>query len=147
MEKIHENISEGTLKTKNDYRNRIELLRGRINLLTGKDRLLMTMYIENGNSFRQMALLAGVTETRIARRIHKITKRLTDGKYIICLKNRNKFTKAEMDIARQYYMTGLSIKKIAAKPPYSYYGVRKTLKRIQHLVTIIEAAAHSHSNN
>jgi len=123
-------------KDKNEYRDRIDLLRSRVNLLTGKDKLLMTMYLENSNSFRQMARLAGVNETRIARRIHKVTKRLIDGEYITCLRNRNKFTKTEMVIAKDYFLLGLSMKKIAGKRRRSYYRVRETLKKIQRLVTI-----------
>jgi len=60
-------IPERTLKAQNEYRDRIDLLRSRVNLLTGKDRLLMTMYLENSNSFRQMARLAGVNESRTKR--------------------------------------------------------------------------------
>ena len=123
-------------KDRNEYRDRIDLLRSRVNLLTGKDKLLMTMYLENSNSFRQMARLAGVNETRIARRIHKVTKRLIDGEYITCLRNRKKFTKTEMAIAKDYFLLGLSMKKIAGKRRCSYYHVRKTLKKIQRLVTI-----------
>jgi predicted DNA-binding protein YlxM (UPF0122 family) len=134
METIHSNISEGTLKTKNEYRDRIDLLRSRVNLLTGQDKLLMTMYLENGNSFRQMARLAGVNETNIARRIHKVTKRLIDGEYITCLRNRDKLTDAELAIAKSYFLTGLSIKKIAAKKHTTYYRIRETLKKIQRIV-------------
>ncbi len=123
-------------KDKNEYRDRIDLLRSRVNLLTGKDKLLMTMYLENSNSFRQMARLAGVNESRIARKIHRVTKRLIDGEYITCLRNRNKFTKTEMAIAKDYFLLGLSMKKIAGKRRRSYYRVRETLKKIQRLVTI-----------
>jgi predicted DNA-binding protein YlxM (UPF0122 family) len=129
-------ISERTLKAQNEYRDRIDLLRSRVNLLTGKDRLLMTMYLENSNSFRQMARLAGVNESRIARKIHKVTKRLIDGEYITCLRNRDKFSKTEMAIAKDYFLGGLSMKKIAGKRHRSYYRVRETLKKIQRLVTI-----------
>ena len=131
-------ISERTLKDKNEYRDRIDLLRSRVNLLSGKDKLLMTMYLENSNSFRQMARLAGVNETSIARRIHRVTKRLIDGEYITCLRNRNKFSKREMAIAKDYFLLGLSMKKIAGKRYWSYHRVRKTLKKIQRLVTTIE---------
>ena len=113
MERIHANISQKLSKAKNNYRDRIDLLRSRVGLLTGKDKLLMTMYLENGNSFRQMARLVGVNEVTIARRIHKLTKRLIDGEYITCLRNRNKFTKAELDIAKDYFLLGTSIRKIA----------------------------------
>ncbi len=125
-------------KDKNEYRDRIDLLRSRVNLLTGKDRLLMTMYLENTNSFRQMARLAGVNETSIARKIHKVTKRLIDGEYITCLRNRDKFSKRELAVAKDYFLLGLSMKKIAGKQRWSYYHVRETLKKIQRLVTIIE---------
>ena len=125
-------------KDKNEYRDRIDLLRSRVNLLTGKDKLLMTMYLENSNSFRQMARLAGVNESRIARRIHRVTKRLIDGEYITCLRNRDKFSKRELAVAKDYFLLGLSMKKIAGKRRWSYYHVRETLKKIQRLVTIIE---------
>jgi len=138
MKGVPANILEGTSKDENEYRDRIDLLRSRVNLLTGKDKLLMTMYLENSNSFRQMARLAGVNETSIARKIHKVTKRLIDGEYITCLRNRDKFSKTEMAIAKDYFLLGLSMKKIAGKRHRSYYRVRETLKKIQRLVTIIE---------
>lgn len=137
MEQIHAKMPNNGLTVKTGYRDRIDLLRSRVNLLTGKDKLLMTMYLKNDNTFYQMAKLAGVNETTIARRIHKVTKRLIDGEYITCLRNRDKFTKAEMNIARDYFLTGLPMKKIAQKRHFSYYRVRKTMKKIQQLVTTI----------
>lgn len=133
MKRIHVNIAQSCLTAKKEYRDRIDLLQSRINLLSGKDKLLMTMYLKNGNSFRQMAQLAGVNETSIARRIHRITKRLIDGEYITCLRSRDKFTKAEMGIAKDYFLRGLSVKKIATKRHSSYYRIRKTVKKIQWL--------------
>ena len=147
MKTIHTNISQGTLKSKNKYRDRIDLLRSRVNLLTGKDKLLMTMYLENGNSFRQMARLAGTNEANIARRIHKVTKRLIDGEYITCLRNRNNFTKSEMAIAKDYFLLGLSIRRIANKRHFTYYRVREILKKIQRLVTTVQHQNPVPNNN
>lgn len=96
------------------------------------------MYLDKGNSFRQMARLAGVNDTIIARRIHKLIKRLIDGQYITCLRNRSKFTKTEMALARDYFLTGLSMKKIAAKQHLTYYRVREILKKIQRVISTIE---------
>jgi predicted DNA-binding protein YlxM (UPF0122 family) len=138
VDTIHNNISQDSLQARNEVRDRIDLLRSRATLLTGKDRLLMTMYLNNANTFRQMARLAGVNETNIARRIHKIIKRLIDGEYITCLRNREMFNRAEMVIARQYFLLGWSIKKIAGEQGLSYYGVRKSLKKIQRLVQVIK---------
>jgi predicted DNA-binding protein YlxM (UPF0122 family) len=137
MERIHKNISQSASEVKNDYRKRIDLLHSRISLLSGKDKLLMTMYLENGNTFYQMARLIGVNEVTVARRIHKIIDRLIDGEYIICLRNREKFTGREMDIAKAYFLMGLSIKETAAKHHSSFYRVRATLKKIQELVEIV----------
>jgi predicted DNA-binding protein YlxM (UPF0122 family) len=134
MKKIHVNISQKTLKTKNRHRDQIDLLRSRLNLLNGKDKVMMTMYLENGNSFRQIARLTGVSEARIARRIRGLTKRLIGGQYIVCLRNRNKFSKIQMTIARDYFLTGLSIKKIAAKRHKSIYNVRKLLRKISSVL-------------
>jgi len=137
MKKMHANLSQITLKAKKEYLTRIDLLRTRMSLLTGKDKLLMTMYLDKGNSFRQMARLAGVNDTIIARRIHKLIKRLIDGEYITCLRNCNKFTKTEMAIAKDYFLTGLSMKKIAAKQHLTYYRVREILKKIQQVIELL----------
>jgi predicted DNA-binding protein YlxM (UPF0122 family) len=137
VKRIHKNISQESLQAKNEVRDRIDLLRSRAALLTGKDRLLMTMYLDNSNTFRQMARLAGVNEANIARRIHGIIKRLIDGEYITCLRNREIFSNTEMAIAKQYFLLGWSIKKIANKQGCSYYRTRKSLKKIQRLVQIV----------
>ncbi len=138
MGRIHQNISQKSLQAKTEVRDRIDLLRSRVALLTGRDRLLMTMYLDNANTFRQMARLAGVNEVNIARKIHKIIKRLIDGEYITCLRNREIFSNAEMVIAKQYLLLGWSIKKIANKQGCSYYHARKSLKKIQRLVRIVD---------
>ena len=134
MKKIHKNISQKTLEAKNQYRDEIDLLRGRLNLLNGKDKVLMTMYLENGNSFRQIARLTGISDTSIARRINKLTKRLLDSQYIICLRNRDKLTREQMTIAKDYFLRGLSIRKIAIKRYRSFYHIRETMKKIQSIL-------------
>ncbi len=134
MKEIHPNIPQRTLEAKNPYRDRVDLLHSRLDMLNGKDKVLMTMYLENGNSFRQMARLAGISETSIARRIHKLTERLINSDYITCLRNRNKFTGRQMAIAKDYFLTGLSIKKIALKRRRSRYRVTETIKIIKSIL-------------
>lgn len=137
MEEIHANITQEALEAKNERRDRIDLLRSRIHLLTGRDRLLITMYLERGNSIRQIARVAGIDDTMMARRIRKLTKRLLDGQYITCLRNRNKFTKAEMAIAKDYFLTGLSMKQIAEEHHLTYYHTRETVSKIRWIVAAI----------
>lgn len=143
MEKLHANISYEQSRCENNYRNQIEILQRRVCLLTGKDKILMTMYLENGNTFRQMASLIGINEANIARRINKITKRLINGKYIICVRNSEQFSKIELGIAKNYFLLGMSIRDIAKKFSITYYRSRQTLQKIQNLIELIEAEGKS----
>jgi predicted DNA-binding protein YlxM (UPF0122 family) len=138
MEEIHASIAQETLQAKNEYRDRIDLLHSRIHLLTGRDRLLMTAYLERGSSIRELARLTGVNDTIIARQIRKLTERLLDGEYITCVRNRSRFTKTEMAIAKDYFLTGLSMRVIAAEHHLTHYRVRQTVRRIRRLVAAIQ---------
>jgi len=134
MKRIHENIAEQIINVKGQRRGGIELLASRLNLLIGTDKLLMTMYIEHGNSIRQIARIRGATEASIARRIRVISKRLADGPYIDCLRNRDRLTDLQLAIAKDYYLMGLSMRRIAAKRRWSYYRVRDTIIEIRNVV-------------
>jgi len=134
MKRFHENITEQTSKTRDLHRGRIELLAGRLNLLSGTDKVLMTMYIKHGNSIRQIARIRGVSETSIARRIRAISERLTEGPYIDCLRSRDKLTDLQLAVAKDYYLKGLSMKRIAKKRCWSCYRVRDALGEIQSIL-------------
>jgi predicted DNA-binding protein YlxM (UPF0122 family) len=134
MKEIHENITKEDLEQRERRRREIELLRSRLKLLAGRDRVLMTMYLENGNSIRQIARLLCVTESKVARRIRRLTRRLIDSEYIECMRAREKFYEHQLRIAKDYFLTGLSVEKVAEKRRCSCYRVRKTLREIQSLV-------------
>jgi predicted DNA-binding protein YlxM (UPF0122 family) len=116
--------------------DRIDVLRCRVGLLTGKDRVLMQMYLDNANTFSQMARLAGVNVANVARRIHKLIRRLLDGQYITCLRNRDKLSEAQIEMARDYFVAGLPMRKIADRHGTTYYVVRQTMKQIQRLTSL-----------
>lgn len=134
MKKLHANTRPCCLRAKLSYRDQIDLLRSRVELLKGRDKLLMTMHINNGNSFRQMARLIGVNEGTVARRIRKITKRLLDGEYVPCLRHRDKLTTTELAIAQEHFLVGVSIRKIAARQKTTYYHIYETVKRIRRII-------------
>jgi predicted DNA-binding protein YlxM (UPF0122 family) len=134
MKRIHENIAEQTINVKDLHRGWVELLRSRLNLLTGTDKLLMTMYLQHGNSIRQIARIRGASESSIARRIRAISNRLANGPYIDCLRCRDKLTSLQLAVAKDYYLIGLSIRRIAAKRRWSYYRVRDVLNEIQNIL-------------
>jgi hypothetical protein len=138
MKGVHAMVSQDTRRAQIACRDKIDVLRSRVKLLTGKDRLLLTMYLDKGNSFREMARLAGVNETIIARRVRKMMRRLTEGPYIACLRNNDKFTETEMTIAKDRFLMGLSMKKIARRRHLTYYCVRETLKHIERIIATVK---------
>lgn len=119
------------------YAHLIDLLRTRIDILSGKDRVLMQMYLESGLTFGRMARVAGVNECTIARRIHKLTCLLLDSEYITCLRNRSRFSSLELAIAKDYYFEDLGQKKIAQRRNVTVYQVRKALRKIQEFVRVL----------
>jgi predicted DNA-binding protein YlxM (UPF0122 family) len=119
-----------------DFKDTIDMLRCRVDLLTGKDRVMMQMYLDNSNTFSQMARLAGVNVANVARRIHKLTRRLLDGQYITCLHSRDKLTEEQIEMARDYFVLGLPMREIADRHGATYYVVRQTMKQIQRLTSL-----------
>jgi DNA-binding CsgD family transcriptional regulator len=125
--------SKATSRPSTVYADRIDLLRTRVDILTGRDKALMTMYLDNGSTFRQMARIAGVNESSIARKIHRLTRRLLNAGYITCLRNRHRLSKIDLLVARDYFIEGISQQNIARKRKITVYAVRKALRNIQKL--------------
>jgi len=134
MHQIHGNIAQQRRSAKNKCRDRIDMLQKRVNLLSGEDKTLMIMYLRNGNSCTQLSKLAGVSETTISRRINKIINRLTNGQYIKCLRNRHMFSSIELQIAKDYFLKGMSMRKISIKRNISYYHVCRYVKKLRQVI-------------
>ena len=134
MNRIYQNLPQSAA-TGSTERDKVELLRLRARLLDAKDRLLIEMYLDNGASIRQLAALTGMTETRLARRINNLIKRLGSSQYIRCLRQADKIETFEMDLAKRYFLWGLSMRQIARDKGCSYHSVRKTISKIKELIT------------
>jgi DNA-binding MarR family transcriptional regulator len=139
MRMVHGNLPESVVRGRLLHRDRVDLLVSRIALLSGLDKVIMTMYLVNGNTFRQIAQLMGVNETNVSRRIRRLIRRISDGGYITCLRNREKFSREELDIAREYFLLGWSMNKIARERAMTYYRARKMIKRIEGIIEGVEA--------
>ena len=110
----------------------MDTVRKRFHLLGNQDRLIISMYFDNKMSYRQIALLLNTYPNSVSKRIRKIIFELTIGKYIFCMKKRDIFTILEMEIAKDYFIRGLSIKQIAKKKNTSFYHIREILKEVRH---------------
>ncbi len=116
----------------------LNAIRNRLYLLEGQDRMIMSMYLDNDMSFRQIALLLNTNQNRISRRIRKIIFELTKGKFIFCMKKKDIFTMPEIEIAKDYFLRGLSIKQIAQKKNTTIYHIRELLKEVRHNMNTIK---------
>jgi hypothetical protein len=112
-----------------DHREGIEILRSRVTLLDGDDRLLVQMYLEHGNTFQQIAQLTGRDATSIARRIRRITRRLADDTYLLCRGTRNRFSSSELGIVRDYLVCGLPQRDICRDRQVTLYRVKATIRK------------------
>lgn len=135
MSRIHKNLDKEYLRASASQRRQLERLRSKIDLLTKDDRLLVTMYLDNGNSFRQISRLRGVNEVTVARRFEKIMHRLRSKDFDTALANRDKFTRRQMKIARDYFLRGASIRQLKTKYRMSYHQVYRILNNIRKLNT------------
>ena len=123
----------GPSADKAGYTDRVETLKARSEMLSGKDKVLMQMYLEEGSSFSEMARLMGVNEATISRRVRKLTRRLLCGEYITCLRSRRLLSGLEQTIAKDYFLQGRSQEEIAQKMGITVYQVRKTLRMLRTL--------------
>ncbi len=137
MGSIYTDVPEQAL-SKSQRRDSLDHLCSRVGLLAGMDRALMTMHFKNGTSFRQIAKLTGASAANVGRRINKLTRRLLEGEYLICLRNRDMFNSLEIDIARDYFLADLSVREIAVRRGTSRYNIQKTVKKIGKLIVVIK---------
>ena len=127
---MNTNIAE----SKQDFHIEASSIQNRIFLLGKKEQLIMTLYYKNQMSYREIALLLGVSRSTVLRRIIKIKRMLAREVYSSFLKNKQQFTASEMKIASDYFLKGHSIRKIARRKNTSYYKMRKKIKEIQYIL-------------
>lgn len=114
-------------------RDTAQSLRERAEYLTEPDRTLVMMYLENQNSFRQMAQLLGVSEATVARRVKKIISRIGNRDIEPVLAESSTLSHRQKKIARDYFLRGLNVKKIAHKYKMTYYNTRRTINLLRKL--------------
>jgi len=121
-----------------DRREVVELLRARLDLLSGVDRALLKMYLEAGSSFDQLARLAGMNRSTVCRRIHRILRRLCDATYARC--QRGPFSNLELAILRDHFVRGLSVKRIGREYGLGDYRVRTLVEKARQFAQAPETA-------
>jgi hypothetical protein len=129
MGHVHEHETALPAGCVNEKRDITDLLRSRSHLLCGVDRALAQMYLEHGNSLRQIAHLAGVTPGTVSRRIRSIVRRLADETYPLCLAGRDDFTGRELAMIRDYFVRGFPMTRISLGHAVTYHRARTTIRK------------------
>ncbi len=109
-----------------------EMLCNRASVLIDTDRTIMQMYFERGASMCSIAELMGVSTSSIARRIKAIVRRLTGDTYRRYVRNEHRLSPDDLEIARDHFIRGLSMRAIARKRQCSFYSIRQSVQRIKH---------------
>jgi transposase-like protein len=128
MQSIHSNVIADKEK-QFDMRGMFEQLSEKVDLLEGRDKIIMTMYLEQKISMTEIAKLVGITAGNMTRRIKRIARRLILAE--ACFKNRHLFTPKELEIISEYLLRGSSLKETAENCCCTYYLARKASKKVK----------------
>ena len=119
-----------------------ETLIQRIPLLAGEDRVLISLYLDDGHSFGQIARLIGASPTTIARRIRRIVRQLADETYPLCLAQKSAFSRVELAIVRDHFVRGRTCSQISRRRRLTYYRVRTTIHKAKAFARPVTLRTH-----
>jgi len=130
MKDIFKHIPKGS-----DHRpaaiNGLEKLRMRLDLLEGKERTLLELYLDQHASYSRLAKLTGLSERHVALKLQRLLRRLQSEEYISILRHRSMFDPKTLEVAYDRYLLGMSIRSIAKKRNLSRYRVSKKIQWLQ----------------
>ena len=118
--------------TKNELLNLFEKLVGRIDLLADQQKAFVRLFM-NGQKFRTMAKSAAVSEATIARRLKKIARLISGNDFITALTKTNDLSTDQIEIIRDHFINGTTIKAITNKTGLSRYKVNKIINQMRNL--------------
>lgn len=133
------NTGYTTLTDKNitnihELRGDMEKLRKRAEHLNEPERTLVRMYLDNNNSYRQLANLLGVSESTIARRLKRAFRRINSRNFTRITACKQSLEGKEKQIAHDHFISGLTCRQIARKHRMTYYMTRQTISKIKNLL-------------
>jgi DNA-directed RNA polymerase specialized sigma subunit len=118
-----------------NLRSKVEKIRKRAEQLAEPERTLVRMFLDNANSFRQISQLLGISEASVSRRVKKIIGRLSDPSIDGVLNKGDKLGRRQRKIARDFFLRGMTVKKIAHKYGMTYYNTRRIINLLRKLST------------
>ncbi len=117
-----------------DLRPDTQTLLQRAQQLSEPDRTVVTMYLQNAASFRQIAKLTDLSESAVARRIRKILAVLSDEKLNALLTSGKLLSRRQKKVIRDHFFGGLTLGDIARKHKMSYYNARRIVRVVRKII-------------
>jgi len=121
-------------------RGRAERMWSRAHLLSTDDQTLLRLHLDGGHSFSQIGRLLGLRPSTVGRRLRRITERLADPTYPLCVRYRHRFSHIELIVIRDFFVRGRSVQQISAARNVSYYASRAAVRKARKFVAANRAA-------
>ena len=118
-----------------------DILRARACLLTGADRTLVELCLEQGGNYHQIASVAGLSSTTVARRMQRVIRRLTDETCPACLNQHGRFSEEELAVIRDYFVRGVPMSRISRRRRATYYRVRAIVQDARRFAASVQTAS------
>jgi len=127
MKELIKHISEGSDRRPAAV-NGYEKLRMRLDLLEGKERTLLELYLEHSASYYRLAKLTGLSERYVARKVQRLLRCLESEEYISIVRHQKLFGTRTLEVAYDRYLLGMSVRSISKKRKISRYRVSKKIR-------------------
>lgn len=121
------------------WRARVDLLDRRAHLLDRQDRVLLQMHLEAGCNFHEIARWTGLSPSTVCRRVHRMIYRLSDPTYTICLRNARHFSPQELDMIRDHFVRGLSLRRIRRRHRLGHRRLRRIIAKARRMSRALAA--------
>ncbi len=103
----------------------------RVALLPAAQRALVALFLSS-RSFRILAKAADANEAAVARKLRSIAGRIINAHFLTAL-SQEKLSGKKIEVIRDHFVKGLSIKTIAQKTGLSRYRITKIIKQMRTL--------------
>ncbi len=110
----------------------LEIHSARIDMLSRKQAVLVKLFLSIKN-YRTIAKMAGINEATVARRLKKIATHISSDHFLAALSQDDSLSAEEIEIIKDRFVNGLSVKRISQNTGLSRYRITKTIKQVRKL--------------
>ena len=130
-----EYIADGTRGYIQMYREHINTIVSRSDQLGKMDRIVVRLYFIDGYTLDQIAAVAGVSPAQMSRRFKRLLKRIRSCEFAGYLHIHTRLSRFERRIGRDYFIRGISMRRISLDTGCSLYRIRQIVAGIRSRIS------------